>query len=141
MNCGFAWAAEVAQLGHIWRHDYYYLGRETEECQRKHTLVLAVDPRRYDVVTVVFTSKLNRLVDQPACNLGPARSGYMVGVPGGTLTLPSWVDFNSLQELDASDLTKLHRSGRMRLVSQNLPLPMLYAALCKLTTWQGDKRS
>jgi hypothetical protein len=119
----------AAQPGQIWCDDCYYLNRETGECQRKYVLVLAIDPRSDDVVTAVFTSKANGLVEQPACNLGPPRSGYFVGAPGGVLTLPSWVDFNSLQDLDIGDLTKLQRSGRMSLMLQTLPAPLLCAVL------------
>jgi hypothetical protein len=90
---------------------------------------LALDPRSGDVVTAVFTSKPNGLVEQPACNLGPPRSGYFVGAPGGVLTLPTWVDFNSLQDLDAGDLTELQRRGRMSLLLQTLPVPLLCAVL------------
>lgn len=124
-----ATAAAAAQPGQIWRDDCYYLDRKTGKCQRKYLLVLAVDPRSGDVVTAVFTSKANGLVEQPACNLGPPRSGYFVGAPGGVLTLPTWVDFNSLQDLDARDLTKLQHSGRMSQLPQTLPVPLFCAVL------------
>lgn len=124
-----ATAAAAAQPGQIWRDDCYYLDRKTGECQRKYLLALVVDPRSGDVVTAAFTSKPNGLVEQPACNLGPPRAGYFVSAPGGVLTLPSWVDFNSLQDLDAGDLTKLQRSGRMSLLTQTLPVPLLCAVL------------
>ncbi|WP_431259272.1 hypothetical protein ACQ86G_03110 [Roseateles chitinivorans] len=91
--------------------------------------MLAVDLRSDDVVTVVFTSKPNGLAEQPACNQGPPRAGYFVGTPGGVLTLPSWVDFNSLQDLDVDDMTKLQRTGRMSLQQQSLPTPLLCAVL------------
>lgn len=122
-------AAAAAQPGQIWRDDCYYLDRKTGECQRKYVLVLAVDPRGRDLVTAVFTSKPNGLVEQPACNLGPPRAGYFVGVPGGVLALPTWVDFNSLQDLDAADLAKLQRSGRMTLLPQPLPVSLFCAVL------------
>lgn len=122
-------AAVAAQPGQMWRDDCYYLDRKTGECQRKYLLVLAVDPRSGDVVTAVFTSKPNGLMELPACNLGPPRAGHFVGAPGGVLTVPTWVDFNSLQDLDAGDLTKLQRGGRMRLLPQTLPEPLLCAVL------------
>ncbi len=122
-------AAVAAQPGQIWRDDCYYLDRKTGECQRKYLLVLAVDPRSGDLVTAVFTSKSHGLVEKPACNLGPPRAGYFVGVPGGALTLPTWVDFNSLQDLDAADLGKLQRSGRLSPLPQALPVPLFCAVL------------
>lgn len=121
--------AAAALPGQIWRDDCYYLNRTTGECQRKYLLVLAVDPRSADVVTVVFTSKPNGLVEQPACNQGPPRAGHFVGAPGGALTQPTWVDFNSLQDLDAGDMTRLQRSGRMSLQQLSLPTPLLCAVL------------
>lgn len=124
-----ATAAAAAQVGQMWRDNCYYLDNNTGECQRKYLLVLAVDPRSGDVVTAVFTSKPNGLVEQPACNLGPPRAGHFVGAPGGVLTLPSWVDFNSLQDLDSGDLIKLQHGGRMSLLLQTLAVPLLCAVL------------
>lgn len=121
--------AVSAQPGQIWRDDCYYLDRTTGECQRKYLLVLAVEPRFEDLVTAVFTSKPNGLVELPACNLGPPREGSFVGVQGGVLLLPTWVDFNSLQDLDASDMSKLQRSSRMSLVPQVLPTPAFCSVL------------
>ena len=113
--------AHRAQPGQIWRDDCYYLDRATGECQRKYLLVLAVDPRGGDLVTTVFTSKPHGLAERPACNLGPPRAGYFVGVPGGVLSVPTWVDFNSLQDLDVDDLLRQQRSGRTRQLAQTLP--------------------
>jgi len=119
----------VAQPGQIWRDDCYYLNRTTGECERKYLLVLAVDPRSGDWVTAVFTSKSHGLMEEPACNQGPPRAGHFVGAPGGVLQQPTWVDFNSLQDLEAGDMTKLQRSGRLSQLPQNLPTPLLCAVL------------
>ena len=124
-----ATAAALARPGQIWRDDCYYLDRASGECQRKYLLVLAVDPRGGDLVTAVFTSKAHGLTEQPACNLGPPRAGCFVGAPGGVLSVPSWVDFNSLQDLDASDLLKLQRSGRMSPLPLALPAPLFCGVL------------
>jgi hypothetical protein len=59
-------AATAAQRGQIWRDDCYCLDRQTDECQRKYVLVLAVDPRGGDLVTAVFTSKAHGLTESPA---------------------------------------------------------------------------
>lgn len=115
--------------GQIWRDDCYYLDRQTGECQRKYLLVLAVDARSGDIVTAVFTSKPNGLVEQPPCNHGPPRAGYFVGTPRGVLARPTWVDFNSLQDLDAADLPRLQRSGRLSVLAQVLPVPLFCAVL------------
>lgn len=124
-----ATAAPLAQPGQIWRDDCYYLDRTTGECQRKYLLVLAVDPRGGDVVTAVFTSKAHGLAEQPACNLGPPCAGFFVGAPGGVLSVPTWMDFSSLQDLDAGDLLKLQRSGRMSLLHLTLPAPVFCGVL------------
>jgi hypothetical protein len=118
-----------AQAGQIWLDDCYYLDRATGECQRKFLLIVAVDERYEDVVTAVFTSKPNGLVESPACHIGPPREGFFVGVQGGVLPLPTWVDFNSLRDLDSSDLAQLQRSSRMRLVSQVLSTPTFCSVL------------
>jgi len=122
-------AVAAAQPGQVWRDDCYYLDRNTGECQRKYLLVLAVEERNGDVLTVVFTSKPNGLLEQPPCNMGPPRAGYFVGVLGGVLKLPTWVDFNSLQDLGAGDLTRLQRAGRICLMPQTLPTALLCAVL------------
>jgi hypothetical protein len=122
-------SASAARPGQVWRDDCYYLDRKTGECQRKYVLVLAVDPLREIVLTAVFTSKPHGLAEAPACNLGPPRSGYFVGTPGGVLPLPSWIDFNSLQDLDSVDLVRLQRSGRIALVPQTLPKPLFCCVL------------
>jgi hypothetical protein len=116
-------ATVTARPGQIWRDDCYYLDRSTGQCQRKYLLVLAVDHRSGDAVTAVFTSKSHGLTEQPACSLGPPRAGCFVGVLGGVLPLPSWVDFSSLQDLDAHDLLLQMRSGRKTLLTQTLPTP------------------
>ncbi len=124
-----ATAKVAAEPGQIWRDDCYYLELTTGECRRKYLLVLAVDPRSGDPVTAVFTSKSNGLMEKPACNQGPPRAGYFVGTPGGVLTQPTWVDFNSLQDLDLADLRKLQDSGRMNLMLQTLSPPLFCAVL------------
>lgn len=124
-----ATAAVAASPGQIWRDDCYYLNSKTGVCERKYVLVLGKDQRSGDLVTAVFTSTPNGLVERPACNVGPPRAGYFVGSPGGVLWKPTWVDFNSLQDLDVLDLNKLQSSARMSLVSQVLPASVFCAVL------------
>jgi hypothetical protein len=124
-----AQAAVAAQPGQIWRDDCYYLERKTGECQRKYLLVLAVDRRGGDLVTAVFTSKAHGLTEAPACHLGPPRAGCFVGAPGGVLAQATWVDFSSLQDLDAQDLQRQQGSGRSTLLAQRLPEPVFCAVL------------
>lgn len=115
-----ATAAPRFAPGQIWQDNCYYLNRSTGACERKYVLVLAVDASRRDVVTAVFTSKSHGLTQAPACSSGPPRSGYYVGVPGGVLSLPTWVDFSSLDTVDEADLLRQIAQGRTSLLSQAL---------------------
>ena len=109
----------AAVAGQIWQDDCYYLDRQTGECRRKYVLILAVDTSG-DAITAVFTSKPNGLTETPPCSLGPPRAGYFTGVPGGVFMKPTWVDFNSLETLDAADLALHVSSGRTRPLAQTL---------------------
>jgi len=123
--------------GQIWQDDCYYLDRDTGACQRKYVLILAVAPGGSDSVTAVFTTKSHGLVEQPPCSLGPPRAGYYVGVPGGRLPQPSWVDFSSVQTFDHADLTRHVRSGRTRLLNQTLA-PLVLCAVLRCVSQSPD---
>lgn len=139
-------AAIAVAPGQIWQDDCYYLDRQTGGCKRKYVLILAADAG--DALTAVFTSKPNGLTEKPACNLGPPRAGFFVGVPGGVFGQPTWVDFNSLEMLDAADLALHVATGRTHMLTQTLNTAMLCAVLrCLLQSdditqrqarWLGD---
>lgn len=114
--------------GQIWRDDCYYLNHDTKQCMRKYFVVLAVDDSK-NIYTAVFTSKPNGLVQDPPCNPGPPRGGYFVGVPGGVLNLPTWVDFSSLHTLDGFDLSLHVRQGRTARLAQSLDVGLLRRVL------------
>jgi len=122
-------AASAAQPAQIWRDDCYYLNRDTGECERKYVLVLAVDGRSDGLVTAVFTTKSHGLSEHPACSLGPPRGGYFVGIPGGVLTQPTWVEFNSIQDVDRQDWERLQRGGRVHLLPLALPMAVFCGVL------------
>ena len=136
--------------GQIWQDDCYYLDRQTGECKRKYVLVLAAD-NSGDLVTAAFTSKPHGLTETPACSLGPPRAGFFVGSPGGILNQPTWVDFNSVEMLDAADLALHVSTGRTRLITVTLAAPIFCATLrCLLQSdditqrqarWIGDTAS
>lgn len=115
--------------GQVWQDNCYYFDSQTGKCMRKFVLVLAVEPKSGDCVTAVFTSKSHGLTEDPACSLGPPRAGYFVGVPGGALTKPTWVDFSSVTTLDNSDLAAHARTGRKNLTSPTLPVKTFCAVL------------
>lgn len=125
----------------IWQDDCYYLNEETGRCERKYWIILAVSPDEEDLVTAVFTSKSNGLIESPACSLGPPRAGYYVGAPGNILLLPTWVDFSSVKFLDVYDL-KLHiKQKRTHLTSQTLSSNLFCGVLrCTLQSEDISKR-
>lgn len=128
----------LAVAGQIWQDDCYYLDDQTGQCMRKFVLVLAVDTHSGDSVTVVFTSKSNGLPEIPACHIGNPRSGYYLGILGGLLSKPTWVDFNCLETLDSYDL-KLHaQSKRKFLLNQTLNNAQLCAVLRCIMQIQED---
>jgi hypothetical protein len=130
--------AVAAVAGQIWQDDCYYLDPQTGECKRKYLLVLAVDSNSQDLVTVVFTSQPNGLPEQPACYIGHPRSGYYLGIPGGILHKETWLDFSSLQTLDAYDLALHIQQGRKTLINQTLPTATFCAALRCIMQMQDD---
>ncbi|MEC5405136.1 hypothetical protein VOM14_06050 [Paraburkholderia sp. MPAMCS5] len=117
------------QCGQIWRDDCYYLNQETNACERKYVLILAVNEKGDDAVTAVFTTKPNGLTVSPACSLGEPRAGYFVGIPGGSLPQESWVEFNSVRILDSYDLSLHVKAGRTSLIGQTLPISTLCSVL------------
>lgn len=127
----------VVSAGQIWRDDCYYLDHTTGECQRKYVLILAVESNGCDAVTAVLTSKSNGLTEAPPCSLGPPRAGHYVGVPGGKMTLPTWVDFSSIDTLDNYDLVAHVSSRRKSLVAQALP-PEIFCAVLRCVLQSDD---
>jgi hypothetical protein len=127
-----------AAVGQIWQDDCYYLDKSTGECKRKYVLVLAVDSKTGDSVTVVFTSQPNGLPDNPACYIGFPRSGFYLGIPGGVFYKETWLDFNSLETLDSDNFADQIRKGQKSLLKENLPSPTFCAALRCIMQMQED---
>ncbi|MDH2229422.1 hypothetical protein N5K37_05865 [Delftia tsuruhatensis] len=105
----------------LWCDSRYYLNEETGEYMRKYVLILATSPNGDDALSAVLTSKANGLREEPACDPGPPRAGYYVGVPGDGLLKPTWVDFSSVKDEDDFDFKKLVGNGRI--TSHALTLP------------------
>jgi hypothetical protein len=106
----------------LWRDERYYLNRETGEYMPKFVLILATSPDGDDAFSAVLTSKSNGLREEPACDPGPPRAGYYLGVPGGNLTLPTWVDFSNIQTQDSLAFKKRIQEGRIA------PAPLVLGA-------------
>jgi hypothetical protein len=127
-----------AAAGQVWKDDCYYLNTETGQGMCKFVLVLAVDVQTGDSVTVVFTSRPNGLPDNPACYIGYPRSGYYVGILGGLLNKPTWVDFNCLETLDSYDLNLHVKLKRKTLLEQGLNDVQLCAVIRCVMKIQED---
>jgi hypothetical protein len=127
-----------AAVGQIWQDDCYYLDKTTGECKRKYVLVLAVDPKTGDSVTVVFTSQPNGLPEKPACYIGFPRSGFYLGIPGGTFHKETWLDFKSLETLDSGDLANQIKTDQKHLLEQSLSPAIFCAALRCIMQMQDD---
>lgn len=125
--------------GQIWRDDCYYLDRSSGECMPKYILILATD-RSGDLVTAAFTSKSHGLPEDPACFHGPPRAGYFVGAPGSVLARPTWVDFSSLQDVDALDFDRWRSQGRVGLIPRALASALLCGVLRCLLGHQDTTR-
>ncbi len=130
-------AASLA-AGQIWQDDCYYLDTQSGECKRKYLLVLAVDAKTHDAVTVVFTSQPNGLPDNPACYIGNPRSGFYLGVLGGVFFKETWLDFNSIKMLDADDFALHIKQSRKTLLSQKLSSKTFCTALRCMMQMQDD---
>ena len=100
----------------LWRDEQYYRNTETGQYMPKYVLILAISTDADDALGAVLTSKSNGLSEHPACDFGPPRAGYFLGTPGGPLTLPTWVDFSSIQDQESLSFKRRIASGRLRQV-------------------------
>lgn len=97
----------------LWCDSRYYLDEATGEYKRKYVLILATSPSGDDALSAVLTSKANGLREEPACDPGPPRAGYCIGVPGSGLIKPTWVDFSSVKDEDDFEFKRLVTNGRI----------------------------
>jgi hypothetical protein len=84
----------------LWCDSQYYFDPKTGKYYLKYVLILATSPDGTAALSAVLTSKSNGLREAPACDPGPPRAGYYLGVPGSGLTKPTWVDFSSFDNQD-----------------------------------------
>lgn len=126
--------AAVVQPGQIWRDDCYYLDSTTGECRPKYVLILAI-AQDGDLLAAAFTSKSHGLSESPQCSIGPPRAGYFVGQPGGVLVRPTWLDFSSVQDVDAPDFRRWRQQNRINLLPRPLPRALFCGVLRCLLGW------
>ncbi len=113
----------------MWCDSRYYLDKETGEYMPKYVLILATSPCGNNAFSAVLTSKANGLREEPACDPGPPRAGYYVGVPGRGLIKPTWVDFSSVKDEDDFEFKKLINSGRITPIDLTLPGAVFFGVL------------
>lgn len=117
------------KVGEIWRDARYYL-RDDGQFMAKYLLVLAKADKGDDVICAAFTSQPNGLTVSPACNHGPPRAGYFVGIPPPPFTKQTWVDFSSVNTEDELDVARRVTSGRYTKTSASLT-PALFCAVLR----------
>jgi hypothetical protein len=87
--------------GDIYRHEKFYLNRETGEFQAKFFLVLALTPSD-DIIARLLTSRAHGRREHPPCFHGDPYPSYYLGELGAPLTKKSWLDLRKFDELDRS---------------------------------------
>ena len=115
------------RVGSIYRHEAFYVDRETGQLQPKFLVALAQTPGG-DIVARLLTSKAHGRPEKPPCYHGDPYPGYYLGVLGGRLTTKSWVDLRQLPDLDAADALVLMRTSLMTEVAA-VPVNALPALL------------
>ncbi|WP_397574224.1 hypothetical protein [Silanimonas sp.] len=88
----------MIEVGGIFHHDAFYADPDSGELLGKYLLVLAL-PRGNDIVFRVLTSR--HANHRPSgCHHGDPYPGFALGVPGGELSKPSWVDLRAQDDYD-----------------------------------------
>jgi len=122
----------------VYRHDRYYRN-EQQEWEAKYLVILAFTPGR-DVIHRTLTSRRNGRPEAPPCYHGDPYPGYFLGIPGDSVTRPTWVDLRATDDYDSNDFDAAMANGTLQL-TMTLPLPMICAVLscaanAEDTTWQ-----
>lgn len=92
--------------GRIFRHERFYLDRETGLLKPKYFLVLAIDASD-DCIARLLTSRAHARPEKPRCFHGMPYPGYFLGIPGQGLEFPTWVDLRFLEDFDGLDFQRL----------------------------------
>lgn len=105
--------------GRIFRHEQFYLDRDTGLLRPKYFLVLAVQSSG-DCVARLLTSRAHGRPEHPPCFHGTPYPGFFLGTPGQGLGVRTWVDLRPMEDFDGLDFQRLMARG---LVSEVLELP------------------
>ncbi len=90
--------------GNIYLHDAFYLD-ESGKLAPKYLVVLSV-PGNDDLVARLLTSRSHGRPQEPRCFHGLPYGGYFLGIPGGPLTQPTWVDLRALDDFDQAEFQR-----------------------------------
>jgi hypothetical protein len=105
--------------GRIYRHEQFYLDRDTGLLKTKYFLVLAVEASG-DFVARLLTSRAYGRPEDPPCFHGTPYPGFFLGIPGQGLGVRTWLDLRPLEDFDRLDFQRLVARG---LISEVLDLP------------------
>ena len=100
------------QVGGIYHHQAFYAAPITGELLGKYLAVLAI-PVGGDVVFRLLTSPYAEL-RPPGCHHGAPYPGYGLGVAGGELLRPTWIDLRGQDDYDVDVFQGRIRKGQIR---------------------------
>lgn len=115
------------QPGDIYRHEAFYLDKETGRPVPKYLLVLAV-PQHDHIIARLLTSRPHGRPEAPPCYHGRPYGGYFLGVPGEPLSEKTWVDLRPFDDLDPVEFRRRKEVGILSQVN-SLPIVLLSAVL------------
>jgi hypothetical protein len=98
--------------GCIFRHDRFYLSRETGEFETKYLVSLATTPGG-DLVMKLLTSRPHGRPESPPCYHGHPYPGFYLGLLGAPLTVRSWLDLRGLPDFDSVEFSSKCRRGQI----------------------------
>ena len=88
------------RVGRIYDHAAFYGDSFSGELLGKYLVILAL-PKAGDVVFRVLTSR-HAPLRPSGCHHGTPYPGFSLGVPGGVLTRPTWVDLREQDDYDSN---------------------------------------
>jgi hypothetical protein len=115
------------QPGQVFRHERFYLSRETGEFEAKYLLSLATTAGG-DLVMRLLTSRAHGRPELPPCYHGMPYPSFYLGIPGKPLLKKSWLDLRGLPDFDPVEFGNKLKRGQIAAVHQ-IPLIMMLPVL------------
>lgn len=103
-------------VGRVYHHEAFYADAETGELRGKYLVILG-KPEADDVVFRVLTSR-HAHVRPEGCHHGVPYPGFSLGILGGELPRPTWVDLREQDDYDADVFRGRLGKGLIRPVLQ-----------------------